>query len=131
MKVVKRIFSIAIIILFISLIGNIGVFANSTIQNETQTHFLNSNFELTINGIKYTIITPLDAALAPITVKVIDNGKVLFERITKTSIMVVADGINHRVVGDGIDHRVVGDGIDHKKVLEVSQNGLLVLSKNI
>lgn len=130
MTTVKRVLNLTMIILFISLTSNINVFANSMVQNESQTVLFNSNFEVTINGIKYTVITPLSPSSAPVTVKIIDNGEVLFQQITRNFTMVVGDGIDHRVVGDGIDHRVTSDSIEHS-VLEISQNGLVLLSSEL
>lgn len=105
--------------------------ANQFTHTSLQTNPVNIVFEVTIDGVKYSIPTPIDAAVAPVTVKIIKDGNVVFQRIANTSIMVVGDGIDHRVVGDGIDHRVVGDGIDHVMRLEVSQSGIVLFNKQI
>lgn len=119
------------ILLALFLMSNGYTHANQLTQTNLQTSPINIVFEVTIDGAKYSIPTPIDAAAAPVTVKIIKDGNVVFQRIANTSIMVVGDGIDHRVVGDGIDHRVVGDGIDHVMRLEVSQSGIVLFNKQI
>jgi len=96
--------------------------ANQFAQTNLQTSPINIIFEVSIDGVKYSIPTPIDASAAPVTVKIIKDGNVVFQRIATASIM---------VVGDGIDHRVVGDGIDHIMRLEVSQSGIVLFNKQI
>jgi len=127
MRIVKTIITSTFVALF--LMSNGSTYANSFAQNQSQVTPTNITFEVTINGVKHSILTPLAPSLAPVTVKIIKDGNVVFQRITDTSLMVVGDGIDHRVVGDGIDHKVVGDGIDHR--VEVSQNGIILFNKQI
>lgn len=128
MITIKNALNLAMIILFISLTSN--VFANSMIQNKSQIVLFNLNFEVTIDGNKHTVITPLTPSSSPVTVKIIDNGVVLFESITENSTMVVGDGIDHRVSSNSIEHSRLNNVADHK-TLEVSQNGIVLLSKEI
>ena len=119
------------IFLALFLISNGCIYANQVTQTNLQTSPINIIFEVSIDGVKYSIPTPINASAAPVTVKIVKDGNVVFQRIANTSIMVVGDGIDHRVVGDGIDHRVVGDGIDHIVRLEVSQSGIVLFNKQI
>ena len=119
------------IFLALFLISNGCIYANQVTQTNLQTSPINIIFEVSIDGVKYSIPTPINASTAPVTVKIVKDGNVVFQRIANTSIMVVGDGIDHRVVGDGIDHRVVGDGIDHIVRLEVSQSGIVLFNKQI
>jgi len=129
MRIARTIITSTFIALFF--LSNGIIYANPLTQSHSQTSPINIIFEVTIDGVKYSIPTPLDASSAPVTVKIIKDGNVIFQRIANTSIMVVGDGIDHRVVGDGIDHRVVGDGIDHLITLEVSQSGIVLFNKQI
>jgi len=129
MRIVKTTLTSTFIALFFLSSGVI--YANQVTLNHSQTSPTDIIFEVTIDGVKYSIPTPLDASSAPVTVKIIKDENVIFQRVANTSIMVVGDGIDHRVVGDGIDHRVVGDGIDHLIKLEVSQSGIVLFNKQI
>jgi len=130
------------------LIGNVNTYANPATPSKLQTTPINVTFEVIIDGVKYTVPTPLNPSSVPVTVKIIQNGNIIFRDISQDTSMVVSDIIEHRVHGDsidhgvtsqGIDHRVVGDGIDSEvnvnsieyPRLEVSQNGIVLLNKEI
>jgi len=127
MRTVRTVITSTFIALFLMCNGSI--YASSFTQSQSQVTPFNTTFEVTIDGVQYSILTPIAPSSAPVTVKIIEDGNVVFQRIAHTSLMVVGDGIDHRVVGDGIDHRVVGDGIDHR--VEVSQNGIVLFSKQL
>lgn len=129
MRGVRIILTFTLITLFI--VSNISVYANQMVQHKTsQIMPQNTNFEINVNGTKYAIQAPSAPSSAPITVKIIEDGQVVFQEVTQSESMVVSDGIDHRVVSDGIDHRVTHDAIDHR-VLEVSQNGIVVFNQEI
>lgn len=109
---------------------------------------LSGMFNLNINGVNHSIVTPFNSLTNSVTVRIVDNGMVVFECTAQTYIQIVGDGIDHRIVGDGIDHRIVGDGIDHRivgdgidhrivgdgidhRIVEVSQGGVLLFEKQL
>lgn len=129
MRTIRIILTFTLITLFIA--SNISVYANQMIQHTTsQIMPQNTNFEINVNGTKYAIEAPLDPVSAPITVKIIADGEVIFQQITNKESMVVHDGIDHRVTSDAIDFRVTHDAIDHR-VLEVSQSGIVIFNQEI
>ena len=121
MRAIKRILTLHLAFLFI--ISSVNVYANSAAP-------LNMTFEVTIDGIVYTVPTPLDASSAPVTIKIIKDGTTVYQRTIVDKVDVTCDATDFRVVSDGIDHRVVSDGIDHR-MIEISQNGLVVFTKQI
>ncbi len=129
MRIIRTIITSSLIALF--LMSNGSIYANQLPQNISQTPLNDIIFEVTIEGNKYSIPTPLNASAAPVTVKIIKDGSVVFQRLANSNISVIGDNIEHRIVGDGIDHRVTGDGVDHLMRLEVSQNGIVLFDKEI
>jgi len=135
MIVVRTIVTSTFIALF--LMGNVNTYANLAPQN-LQTILINTTFEVIVDGVKYVIPTPLTPSSAPVTVKIVQNGNIIFQGISRNTSMVVSDIIEHRLHGDTIEHRI-GSGIgyeisensiEHARI-EISQNGAVLFNKEI
>ena len=128
MKAVK--ISTTLLLTFCLAIVNMA-FANTNSQQHTSSINYTTSFELNIKGGKYSVSTPSSSLFSPVTIKLMEDGNVVYQTLVQKSFMIFDDGANRRVVGDGIDHKVVGDGIDHLVTIEVSQNGMVLFTKQI
>jgi len=128
MRILKTITACTFIALF--LMGNGNIYANLNTQTISQISPSNTSFEITIDGVKHTVPITLAPSFAPVTIKITENGNVIFQEVSQQTSMVIGDITADRVVGDGIDHRANENDIGQLR-LEVSQNGIVLLNKKI
>jgi len=105
------------------------IYAIPTIQHTApQVMPLTTDFEVNVNGTMYSVQTPSSPASAPITVKIIKNNQTVFQQVTRSTSMVVSDGIDWGVSNDAADYRLSNDG---NHVLKILQNGVVIFQQQL